>query len=316
MLTQRELRSKTAPHDATLCATSRLYQPIARPASLAHGGNGESTAMPAANSPLKRDASPLDVTSERPVDAQLIEAAEADAAEAEALAAAARARVQSMRQRQQTEATDTASAEIAETPADDTSATPADDVADPDITDATELPNRSSKTRRERKTHFHRPKRTTMVAAVGMLCTAALLAASAVMVRHHDQLLGEQQRAAEFTAAARQVVVTLMSISADSAKDDVQRIIDSSTGQFRDDFRGAAAEFVKAAQTAKVSTKTTVQAACLESMTEDTAVVAVAASSTLSNTAGAPEQPRSWRLSVKLARDGGKIKMSSMEFIP
>lgn len=271
--------------------------------------------MPAANSPLQRDASPLDVTSELPVDAQLIEAAEAEAAEAEALAAAARARVQSMRQRQQTEGTDTASPEIGETPGDDTSATPTDDVTDPGGTDATELPSQGGEPRQERKTHF-RPKRTTIVAAVGILCTAALLAVSAVMVRHHDQLLGKQQRAAEFTAAARQVVVTLMSISADSATDDVQRIIDSSTGQFRDDFRGAAAEFVKAAQTAKVSTKTTVQAACLESMTEDTAVVAVAASSTLTNTTGAAEQPRSWRLSVKLARDGGKIKMSSMEFIP
>ncbi|ORB72435.1 hypothetical protein [Mycobacterium scrofulaceum] len=283
--------------------------------------------MPAANSFENRDASSLDVTSERHDDAHLIEAAEAEAAEAEALAAAARARVQAIRRRRQNEATDTRSAETAETPADDRAATPADEadeldcsatlVAEPTITDATELPDQGGKARwRQRKTYFRRPKRTTMVAAVGMLCTAALLAASAVMVRHHDQLLDKQQRAAEFTAAARQVVVTLMSISADSAKDDVQRIIDSSTGQFRDDFRGAAAEFVKAAQTAKVSTKTTVQAACLESMTEDTAAVAVAASSTLSNTAGAPEQPRSWRLSVKLARDGGKIKMSSMEFIP
>ncbi|OCB53584.1 hypothetical protein [Mycobacterium malmoense] len=273
--------------------------------------------MPAANSFPNRDASSLDVTSERPDDAHLIEAAEAEAAEAEAVAAAARARVQAIRQRQQAEATDTASAEIAETPTGDTSATPADDGTDRDINDSAELPDQGGKApRRQRKTYFRRPKRSTMVAAVGMLCTAALLVASAVMVRHHDQLLDKQQRAAEFTAAARQVVVTLMSISADSAKDDVQRIIDSSTGQFRDDFRGAAAEFVKAAQTAKVSTKTTVQAACLESMTEDTAVVAVAASSTLSNTAGAPEQPRSWRLSVRLARDGGKIKMSSMEFIP
>ncbi|WP_322858156.1 hypothetical protein U8D42_22655 [Mycobacterium europaeum] len=280
--------------------------------------------MPATNSSPKRDAGPLDVTSERADDADLIEAAEAAAAEAEALAAAARARVQAIRQRQQAEATDTASAETAETSGEDRAATPTDEItcaatllADPERTYGTEPPDQGgAPPRRRRKTHFRRPKLPTMVAVIGILSTAALLAASAVMVRHHDQLLSKQQRAAEFTAAARQAVVTLMSISADSAKDDVQRIIDSSTGQFRDDFRGAADEFVKAAQTAKVSTKTTVQAACLESMTADTAVVAVAASSTLTNTNDAAEQPRSWRLSVKLARDGGKIKMSSMEFIP
>src|SRR5208283_3379929 len=162
---------------------------------------------------------------------------------------------------------------------------------------------------------FRRPRRTTVVVSIAVLCTSALLAASTVMVRHHEDLMRKQQRAAEFTAAARQVVVTLMSINAASAKDDVQRIIDSSTGQFRDEFQRAAEDFTKVAQSAKVSTKTSVQAATVESMTDDTAVVLVAASSTLTNAAGASEQPRSWRLSVKLARDGGQIKMSSMEFI-
>lgn len=163
---------------------------------------------------------------------------------------------------------------------------------------------------------LRRPKPTTIAGCIGLLCVAALLVTSAVMVRHHHDVVARQQRAAAYTAAARQVVVTLMSINAASAKDDVQRIIDSSTGQFRDEFRGAAEDFIKVAQSSKVSTKTTVQAACLESMTDDTAVVLVAASSTLTNTAGAPEQPRSWRLSVKLARDDQKIKMSSMEFVP
>jgi Mce-associated membrane protein len=44
--------------------------------------------------------------------------------------------------------------------------------------------------------------------------------------------------------------------------------------------------------------------------------VLVAATSTISNPAGVNQQPRSWRLSVNLTRDGGQIKMSSMEFIP
>jgi Mce-associated membrane protein len=126
----------------------------------------------------------------------------------------------------------------------------------------------------------------------------------------------EQQLAGEFTAAARQVVVTLMSIDAAKAKDDAQRIIDSSTGAFRDEFQNAAEAFVKTAQQAKVSTTTTVQDAAVDSMTDDTAVVLVAAKSTVTNAAGVKEEPRTWRLSVHLVRDDGQLKMSTMEFIP
>ncbi|WP_243394114.1 hypothetical protein [Mycobacterium ahvazicum] len=274
--------------------------------------------------------SPVDLDSKRPDEAHLIEAAEAQAVEAEALAAAARARVRAIRERQRAETTDTASPPIAEAGADEKSAHPeaeesadapcaAAEVADLEISPTAGVAGDKSRRRAASKwksRRLARPKLTTVLGGIGIVCAAALLAMSAVMVHHHDQLVGKRQRAAEFAAAARQVVVTLMSINADTAKADVQHIIDSSTGQFRDEFRGAADDFIKVAQSAKVSTKTTVQDAAVEAMTDDTAVVLVAARSTLINTAGASEQPRSWRLSLKLARDDGKIKMSSMEFIP
>lgn len=259
-------------------------------------------------------------------DADLLEEAEARAAEAEALAAAARGRLEAIRLQQNARTTADASDDASEVsglagssapsrgekteklsaaggaigvPTGDTPASPA----------APEEPTRLGR-------RFRRPTATTLLASIAVLCTAALLAVSVVLVRHHDDITRTQQRAAEFTAAARQVVVTLMSIDAANAKDDVQRIIDSSTGQFKDEFQRAANDFIKVAESAKVSVKTSVQAAAVESMTAETAVVLVAASSTLTNTAGGTEQPRSWRLSVKLAKDGGQIKMSSMEFIP
>lgn len=284
--------------------------------------------MPDTESPPKPHATPSDLTSHWPDDAGLIEEAEAEAAEAEARAAAANARLRAIRLRQQAQAAETApepsEAVGADTDSDDSDqdshqSRPAATASDDPPADAGELPDDETgnpRARKQKARRFRRPNRTTVAISVGLLCTAALLATSAFLVRHHDNILRQQQRAAEFTAAARQVVVTLMSINAASAKDDVQRILDSSTGPFRDDFRSAADEFIKAAQTAKVSTKTSVQAADVESMTDDAAVVLVAASSTLTNTTGAAEQPRSWRLSVKLAKDGGQIKMSSMEFIP
>ena len=58
------------------------------------------------------------------------------------------------------------------------------------------------------------------------------------------------------------------------------------------------------------------QAAAVESMTDDSAVVLVSATSTVTNAAGAKQDPRPWRLSVNVARDGDRVKISKVEFVP
>jgi Mce-associated membrane protein len=107
-----------------------------------------------------------------------------------------------------------------------------------------------------------------------------------------------------------------MSLDFNKAKDDVQRIIDNSTGTFRDDFKTQAEDFIKVAQDSKVITEVTVNATAIESMTDDSAVALVSASSRVTNSAGAKQEPRSWRLSVNLQREGGQIKMAKVEFVP
>jgi Mce-associated membrane protein len=136
------------------------------------------------------------------------------------------------------------------------------------------------------------------------------------MVLHHRNVVRDQQRSAEYAAAARQSVVTLMSLDFNKANEDVQRIIDNSTGQFKDDFQNNAPDFIKVAQDSKVVTDVAVNATAVDSMTNDTATVLVSATSRVTNSAGAKQDPRSWRLSVDLKRDGGQIKMSKVEFVP
>ena len=107
------------------------------------------------------------------------------------------------------------------------------------------------------------------------------------MAINHRHQAAEQQRRAEYAAAGRQSVVTLMSLDFNKAKDDVQRIIDNSTGQFRDDFKNQADDFVNVAQQSKVITEVTVNATAVESMTNDSAVVLVSATSRVTNAEGA-----------------------------
>jgi Mce-associated membrane protein len=155
-----------------------------------------------------------------------------------------------------------------------------------------------------------------LAAAIAVACTCALITLSVLMVINHRHQAAEQQRRAEFTAAARQSVVTLMSLDFNKAKDDVQRIIDNSTGQFSEDFKNQAEDFIKVAQDSKVITEVTVNATAIDSMTSDSAVALVSATSRVTNSSGAKQEPRSWRLSVNLQREGDQIKMSKVEFVP
>ena len=124
------------------------------------------------------------------------------------------------------------------------------------------------------------------------------------------------QRVANFIAGARQGVVNMTSLDFNKAKEDVQRVIDNSTGQFRDDFQQRAKDFTTVVEQSKVVTQGTVNAAAVQSIDGNSAVVLVAATSHITNAAGAKEEPRNWRLKVTVTDDGGQYKMSKMEFVP
>lgn len=263
----------------------------------------------------------------------LAEEAEAEAAEAEALAAAARARARAIRLRREAqqsaeaekpavavdaEVVDTkvadASTEVADTETASQDAELYDDavVDEPDTatTDGESEPTQS------RWRRLPRPSWKGIAAAVVVVCTLVLLGLSGYMIWTHREVQKLQQQTAEYTAAGRQSVVTLMSLDFNEAEAGVQRIIDNSTGQFKTDFEQQAEDFIQVAQDSRVITEVTVNSVAVESMTDDKAVVLVAASSRVTNSEGANQEPRTWRLSVDLERVDGQIKMSKVEFVP
>jgi Mce-associated membrane protein len=155
-----------------------------------------------------------------------------------------------------------------------------------------------------------------LVATVALVGSIALLGLSGAMYWHHRNVEAQQAQSAEFAAAARQGVVTLMSLDFNKAKEDVDRIIDNTTGEFKKDFQGQADSFIKVAQNSQVVTEATVNAVAVQSMTNDQATVLVAVTTNVSNKASNKQDPRSWRLRVGMARDGDRIKLSKVEFVP
>lgn len=292
--------------------------------------------------PSRKPSSPVIDTSEdkaSPDDAlKLAEQAEAEAAEAEAVAAAARARAKAIRLRNEAaeraevaeaepeelgEADDAEDAEDADQAVDADEAVGSDagsvdspeEAGNTDEAPATDGDRGSEESRRRLRMPSRRVWKFVAAGVTGVLIVV-LLTVSGLMFWQHRNALADQRRAAEFSAAARQGVVTLMSLDYNNAKDDVQRIIESSTGQFKQDFEATADDFIKVAQSSKAVTETTVSATAVDSMTDDSAVVLVAATSRVSNEAGAKKDPRTWRLSVTVNRDGDQIKLAKVEFVP
>ncbi|WP_299560790.1 hypothetical protein [uncultured Mycolicibacterium sp.] len=155
----------------------------------------------------------------------------------------------------------------------------------------------------------------TAALVIAMLCAVGMFAAGGAMVRGHLAQRAEAQARAEYVAAARQNVVTLLSIDAADPQGSLNRIMENATGRFHDEFEFAAEDFTRLATDAQVSTTARVQAVAVQSMTDDAAVVLVAASTVAGTADGARDAPRSWRLRVNLQREGDRIKMSDVEFV-
>lgn len=236
-----------------------------------------------------------------PADAPELSAEEAEAlaAEAAAAATAARAKVLKLREEAGRAAECVPEAEAA---TDDADMVDEDDDDEDDETGSRRAPLRSIV-----------KYAAAVLAVVGV---ATLASTSAWMIVKHRQADHQRDLNADFSAAARQGVVTLMSLNFNNAENDVRRIVDNSTGQFKQDFEKQSADFVKVAEDSKVITEATVTATAVKAITEDTADVLVSAYSTVTNAAGAKEEPRTWRLIVSMARDGGQIKMAKVEFAP
>lgn len=151
---------------------------------------------------------------------------------------------------------------------------------------------------------------------LALVASSVLLAGTGYMMWQHHRVAQDRQRAADYESAARQGVLALFSIHFDKADEAVQAIIDASTGQFRDDFQKGAEDFTRVAADSKVISEGAVNASAVQTMTGESAEVLVAATSRVSNGAGAANEPRRWRLAVTVTRDGGQAKMSKVEFVP
>jgi Mce-associated membrane protein len=222
-------------------------------------------------------------------------------AQAEARAEAARARALRLRQEAEAASRDPSSDQGDQSGVDET---------------ATEVQAESAPSRWHGLHRLRHPSRKAIAVVAALLFSCTMLAASGYVMWHHRGVVQQRQRTAEFATAARNGVLMMTSIDASKARGDMQRFADDTTGMFKAGILLGAEDAVKALEQSKVSSKGTVQAVAVQSMTEDSAIVLVAAKTEFTKPGQAKPDSRSSRLVVSVQRDGGQLKISRIEFVP
>lgn len=161
------------------------------------------------------------------------------------------------------------------------------------------------------------PSPSIVAKVTALLLTCAFVGFTVYMVMQHRHAIQHDKREAAFAAGATRGIINMTSLDYKKAREDVQRVIDSATGEFKNDFQSRASDFAAVVTQSKSITEGTVNATAVESMNGNSAKVLVSATSRITNSPpGKAEAPRIWRLRVTVTDVGGQYKMSKVEYVP
>ncbi|MFC3964302.1 hypothetical protein [Nocardia jiangsuensis] len=157
-------------------------------------------------------------------------------------------------------------------------------------------------------------KRLALTAAAAIAAIAIVVSAviSTLAVRAND---ARDERRNEYLQTARQTVLNLTTIRADSAREDIDRILSVASGDFKTEFDGRVDPFTDIVQQAKVVSTGDIVEAALERDDENSAQVLVAAKQTLTNAGQAEPQTRYYRFRVTVTRGDEGLTASKVEFV-
>ena len=190
-------------------------------------------------------------------------------------------------------------------------------VLDPEIDDIEELDDADPGGPDERVDEPAKPKRVRRLAAVlGLVLVVALSALVGWLVVRTHRATDVDERQSQIVQVARQGALNLTTIDWQRADADVQRILDSATGEFYDDFAKRSAPFIKVVKEAKSTSTGSITEAGLESEAGDSAQVLVAVAVKTSNVGAPAQEPREWRMRLAVQKVGDVMKVSNVEFVP
>ena len=151
---------------------------------------------------------------------------------------------------------------------------------------------------------------------VGLAIVLALAATVGWLGFRAYQSHQAQEQRQLFIQVGRQCALNLTTIDWQHADADVQRVLDSATGQFYDQFSKRKQPFIEVLKKAQSKSVGTITEAGLESDSGDKAQVLVAASIKTSNLGADDQPPREWRMRISVEKSGDDVKISNVAFVP
>lgn len=155
-----------------------------------------------------------------------------------------------------------------------------------------------------------------LAAVIGLILVIALSALVGWLAVRTHRATQLDERQSQIVQAARQGALNLTTIDWQRADADVQRILDSATGEFYDDFAKRSAPFIKVVKEAKSTSSGSIVEAGLESESGDAAQVLVAVAVKTANVGAPAQDPREWRMRISVQKVGDAMKVSNVEFVP
>lgn len=152
------------------------------------------------------------------------------------------------------------------------------------------------------------------VVALGIVIAALVAVAGerALAWREHRDRLADETAA---VAAAKAEVEGLIDISGSTSEDDMARLLDSATAEFRDELEAQADRLQKALADNEVEATGEAVSSGIAKLDGERATVIVAAVGTVRNKQTKTAEPRNYRLRVDLLRTDGTWLVSGLEFV-
>lgn len=155
---------------------------------------------------------------------------------------------------------------------------------------------------------------TVLCALLLVLFVGAVAAATVFTVQSRD---GREVTARndEVLSTARAAAVNLVTLRYSSARDDLDRILASTTGDFRNQFSDVSGSFEKVLGDGQVDSTGQVNEAGVVTSDENAATVLAAVTSTVKNTEAPDGEERTYRMKISLEHIDESWLVSNVEFV-
>ncbi|BBX54697.1 hypothetical protein TM48_04926 [Mycobacterium shottsii] len=160
------------------------------------------------------------------------------------------------------------------------------------------------------------PSKVRLAIVVGLAAVVAMAALASWFGFHAYRSHQADQQRKLYVQVARQGAINLTTIDWEHVDADIERILNSATGTFYDDFQRRSKPFIQVVQHFQSKSVGTITAAALESESDDAAQVLVAVSVKTTTTAAPEQRPRAWRMRITVQQVGDEAKVANVEFVP